>query len=67
MATPQIAPQPTAARRTAGLSCPGCGSPNVSRSQRVDWQEKLECWIRRVLPYRCRKCDLRFLARKSSD
>jgi hypothetical protein len=48
------------------LCCPNCGSPNVSRSQRVDWQEKFTCWLRRVLPYRCRKCDLRIYGRKPS-
>jgi hypothetical protein len=62
-----MAPQVMVTRGKNELCCPGCGSPNVSRSQRVDWQEKVMCWLRRVLPYRCRKCDLRFYGRKPSN
>jgi len=67
MATPQIAPQSMASPEPAEFCCPGCGSTNVSRSQRVDWEEKLMCWVRRALPYRCRKCDLRFYGRKPAN
>ena len=59
-ATTRTAATPTKSR----LTCPRCDSTDVSRSQRVDWQEKAFCWFRRVLPYRCRKCDIRFYGRK---
>jgi rubredoxin len=68
MATSQIAPQ-LAARphHQDEFRCPNCGCKEAYRSQRRDFQEKLLCWYRGVLPYRCRKCDLRFYARKPSN
>ena len=65
MASSQAAPpQDVSKPTTSELVCPRCGTTDVSRSQRVDWQEKVTCWFRRVLPYRCRKCDVRFYGRK---
>ena len=65
MASSQTAPQ-LATEGPDEFHCPNCGSKQAYRSQRRDWQEKLMCWYQGVLPYRCRKCDLRFFARKPS-
>ncbi len=64
MATLHSAPPAENAARKNSFCCPRCGCIRVYRSQRRDFQEKLKCLLQRVLPYRCRDCDLRFFARK---
>jgi hypothetical protein len=67
MAISQIATHPVATSPKASFRCPKCGSTEAYRSQRRNWQEKLTCWFQGVLPYRCRKCDMRFYSRKPSN
>ncbi|WP_310488966.1 hypothetical protein [Chamaesiphon sp. VAR_69_metabat_338] len=41
--------------------CPKCGSLSITRSQRVDFTERMLAWVD-VYPYRCQKhtCKHRF-------
>ena len=47
--------------------CPSCGSPNVHRSHKRGFVERVILPLLHLRPYRCEDCDARFLLGHSTS